>query len=424
MHVLVVGNGGREHALAWKISQSPLVSRLSMTPAGNPAMTTLGMTIDMAVEHIPAWAFAQKVDLVVVGPEAPLARGLANALELNNIPCFGPTREAAQLETSKGFTRRLCEEVGIPAPKFGEFSDRQEALGFLRTLPAPYVIKADGLAAGKGVIIAPDLATADKAVTAMLSGQFGEAGKTFIIEEFLQGTEMSFFALTDGTSAIACGTAQDHKRAFDGDKGPNTGGMGGFSPSPLETPDLTDAIMSKIIQPTVDAMRERAMPYRGVLYAGLFITDEGPKIIEYNCRFGDPECQMLMRRIDGDIVPSLLAAATSGLAEQTLSLSAQKVANIVYATKGYPGRVEKGSVITGLEKARGAHPGIEIFHAGTREENGALTAHGGRVLSITASGASYKDALDHAYDGIAQISWPEGFYRSDIGRSLRASATP
>lgn len=416
MHILLVGGGGREHALAWKIAQSPLLTRLTLAP-GNPGMAALGQCMDLAPGEVPAFAVQEGVDLVVVGPEAPLADGLADRLEEVGVPCFGPKADAARLETSKAFTNALCVEYHIPAPAYQSFIDATAAKAYLATLLSPYVIKADGLAAGKGVIIAATLEEAEAAVDDMLAGKFGTASKTIVVEEFLTGPEISVFALTDGESLLPFGSAQDHKRAFDGDLGPNTGGMGGFSPSPLFTPELERQVYETIIAPTLAALQAKEITYRGVLYAGLMLTKAGPKLIEYNCRFGDPECQMLLRRLQGDIVPALLGAATGNLAGMRLDWSQEAAANIVYATKGYPEGYDKGSVISGIDAAE--ESGAVVFHAGTKQVGDDLQAHGGRVLNITALGEDIGTALDYAYDAIAKIDWPEGFYRQDIGAAHR-----
>lgn len=419
MHILLVGSGAREHALGWKIAKSPLVRRLTVTPSGNPGLEAVATTsVDLATADIPDFAEKESVDLVVVGPEAPLAEGLADALEAREIPCFGPTKAAAQLETSKAFTRALCAEKGIPSPRYGQFTVAATAKDFLRTLSGPYVIKADGLAAGKGVLIAETLGEADGAVDAMLGGQFGAASETIVIEECLHGTELSVFAITDGETILPAGAAQDHKRAFDGNQGPNTGGMGGFSPSPLDTPALWDTIKADILQPTLEGLRERGTPYRGVFYAGLFITAEGPKLIEYNCRFGDPECQILMRRLRSDIVPALWGAATDRLGGIAFDWMPEAAANIVVASTGYPGTYEKGAAIERFTDAA-AMDGVEIFHAGTKLEDGVLKAKGGRVVSVTALGDDLGQALDRAYAGAETLAWPNSFYRKDIGSAFR-----
>ncbi|MEM6648991.1 MAG: phosphoribosylamine--glycine ligase [Pseudomonadota bacterium] len=417
MHILLVGGGAREHALAWKIAQSPLVTTLTMVPR-NPGMMGLGEEADLTIDEIPDYAQTYGVDLVVVGPEAPLADGLADRLYEAGIPCFGPNQAAAQLETSKAFTNALCVENNIPAPAYVKFTDANAAKAYLQNLPAPYVIKADGIAAGKGVVIAPTLPEAEETVETMLAGQFGAASQTIVIEEFLTGPEISVFALTDGKTLLPFGSAQDHKRAFDGDQGPNTGGMGGFSPSPLFTPELEEEVYETIIQPTLNALQAKGITYRGVMYAGLMLTDQGPKLIEYNCRFGDPECQMLLRRLKSDLVPALLGAARGGIEDLTLEWDTSAAANIVYATKGYPGPYNKGSAVHHIERAEAER--VVVFHAGTKKVGDTLTAQGGRVLNVTALGKDIGDALDKAYQAIAEIDWPKGFYRKDIGQKYRS----
>ena len=419
MKLLLIGSGGREHALAWKIAQSPLIDQLFIAP-GSDAMASLGSCVaikDSDTEALAGFAGETGIDLVVVGPEAPLAAGLADLLRDRGIPCFGPSRAAAQLESSKGFVKDLCADYDIPTAAYRRFSAAAPAKDFLTSMTAPYVIKADGLAAGKGVIIAETLAEAEAAIEDMLGGQFGEAGAEIVIEEFLDGEEASFFALCDGETILPLIAAQDHKRAFDGDKGPNTGGMGAYSPAPVFTDGLLETTMSQILQPTVRAMKEKGMPYVGVLYAGLMITSEGPKLIEYNARFGDPECQVLMRRLTSDLVPALHAAATGTLDGVALDWADDAAALIVMATSGYPGTYQKGSEIAGLAEAASV-PGVEIFHAGTKSDGGRVQAVGGRVLNITASGSTGKEALARAYEAAGRIDWPEGFYRKDIGWRL------
>ncbi|WP_370335164.1 phosphoribosylamine--glycine ligase [Parvularcula marina] len=418
MHILLVGSGGREHSLAWKIAKSPLLKRFTIVP-GNPGTESLGDNLDMPLGELPQWAKAEGVDLVVVGPEAPLADGLADQLEEAGIPCFGPKADGARLESSKAFLKDLCTEAGIPTARYGTFTEAAPAKAFLDTLEAPYVIKADGLAAGKGVIIAQTRDVAETAIDGMLGGQFGAAGKTVLIEEFLKGTELSVFAVTDGESLLHFGAAQDHKRAFENDEGPNTGGMGGFSPSPLDTPKILARAYDEIIEPTLKALNAKGITYRGVLYAGLMITAEGPKLIEYNCRFGDPECQILMRRLRSDIVQSLWAAATGRLGGVGLDWMDDAAANIVMATKGYPDGYDKGSEIKGVDAANEME-GVVVFHAGTKSDGGKLLAYGGRVLNITATGATTGEALDRAYAAVDAIDWPEGFFRADIGKHLRS----
>lgn len=417
MHILLVGGGGREHALAWKMAKSPLVKKLTCAP-GNPGMASVGACVDISPADVPAYAAAEKVDLVVVGPEAPLEAGLADTLTAAGIPCFGPVAAGAMLETSKAFTKQLCTDYNIPTAQFGTFTDGAAAKAFLRTMDAPFVIKADGIAAGKGVVIAETLEAADQAVTEMLDGQFGDASRTVVIEEFLTGPEVSVFALTDGQTLLPCGDAQDHKRAFDGDTGPNTGGMGCFSPSPHFTPEMEKDVYATIITPTLKALQDKGITYRGVLYAGLMLTPQGPKLIEYNCRFGDPECQILMRRLRSDIVPALWASATGRLSGVGFDWMAEAAANVVYATKGYPGAYDKGSVIKGVADAD-ALKDVVVIHAGTKMKGDDLTAQGGRVLNVTALGHDLGDALDKAYAGIDKIEWPDGFYRTDIGKAHR-----
>ncbi|WP_306253351.1 phosphoribosylamine--glycine ligase [Parvularcula sp. IMCC14364] len=425
MKILLIGGGGREHALAWKIAQSPLLTGLYCAP-GNPGTVPLGTNVplkDTDVEGIVSFAMQENMDLVVVGPEAPLALGLADRLEKAGIACFGPSQEAAQIEASKGYLKDLCQEHDIPTAAYGRFDAAAPAKAFLSTMSAPYVIKADGLAAGKGVVIAEDLAEAESAIDDMLGGRFGAASAELVIEEFLEGEEASFFAITDGTHIVPMVGSQDHKRALDGDKGPNTGGMGAYSPAPVFTPEIQQEVIARIIAPTVKALSDRGSPYCGVLYAGLMIGADGPKLIEYNARFGDPECQVMMRRMQSDILPVLMAAATGKLAGQEFVWTPETVALVVMATQGYPGSYAKGSVIKDIEKAQ-ARDGVEVFHAGTSQTDGQLTASGGRVLNVTAGGATGRIAVDRAYDAVAQIDWPEGFYRRDIGwRMLQRETT-
>ncbi|GGY42800.1 phosphoribosylamine--glycine ligase [Parvularcula lutaonensis] len=409
MKILLIGSGGREHALAWKIAQSQLVSRLVCAP-GNPGMAKVGECIP--VDDPIAFSKENSIDLVVVGPEQPLAEGLADRLAEAGIPCFGPVKAGAMLESSKAFTKEICDEAGIPTARYGHFTEAALAKAFLDEFEAPFVIKADGLAAGKGVIIAEDRQQAEKAIDDLLN-----ISGSLVIEEFMKGYEVSLFAVTDGETVQRFGTASDYKRAFDGDKGPNTGGMGCVSPAPRFTKELEDRAMEEIVLPTVRALKARGVTYRGVLYAGLMVTDDGPKLVEYNCRFGDPECQLLMRRLRSDVVPSLWGAATGRLAGVGLDWKDEVGVLITYATKGYPGAYEKGSEIRGVEEAE-KDDSIVIFHAGTKEEGGRLLANGGRVLSITALGEDYAYARGKAYQAANLIDWPEGFYRKDIGEGF------
>ncbi|MDO1558802.1 phosphoribosylamine--glycine ligase [Brevundimonas sp. 2R-24] len=417
MNILLVGSGGREHALAWKIRKSPLVRRLVIAP-GNPGMERLGELRPVAVTDTDALvALAREIaaDLVVVGPEAALEPGLADQLARVGIPCFGPTRRAAQLETSKAFTKGLCDRHGIPTAAYSAHTELASAKAALQAMSPPYVIKADGLAAGKGVAISPDLRDAEAEVERMLGGRFGQAGARVVIEEFMEGEEASLFALCDGTRALLLGGAQDHKRAFDGDMGPNTGGMGAYSPAPVFTPEFVEAAETEIVQPAVRAMAEEGMPFRGVLFAGLMATDQGPKLVEFNARFGDPECQVLMLRLESDLVPYLLAAAKgdlSGLPEPRFT--SRTAVCVVMAAKGYPDSPLAGSTIRGADQDFG--PDVQVFHAGTgRKPDGTLCATGGRVLNVSALGEDVADARAKAYAAIRKIDWPGGFYRSDIG---------
>ena len=411
MHILLIGSGGREHALAWKIAQSPLVKRLTCAP-GNPGTAQVATNVAMP-DDVAAYARAESVDLVVVGPEQPLAEGLADRLAEAGVPCFGPSQAAAQLETSKAFVKDLCREATIPTAEARAFENEAAAHAYLDTLPGPYVVKADGLAAGKGVVIAQTLDEARAAVTDMLGGRFGDAGARVVIEEHMRGPEVSVFALTDGETVLPFGTARDYKRAHDGDTGPNTGGMGAVSPPPGLDAETEERIYAEVIRPALAAMRERGTPYAGVLYAGMMLTETGPRLIEFNCRFGDPECQLLMRRVRSDIVPALWGAATGRLSGIGLDWKREAAALVVMAAKGYPGDYEKGSVIGGVEDAERA--GAVVFHAGTKQDGDQLLADGGRVLNVTAMGRDVGAARDVAYEAVAKIYWPGGFFRTDIG---------
>ncbi|WP_409020219.1 phosphoribosylamine--glycine ligase [Brevundimonas vesicularis] len=418
MNILLVGSGGREHALAWKIAQSPLVKRLVAVP-GNPGMARHAEIVPdikaTDAEKLALLAREMKADLVVVGPESALAEGLADRLAAAGIPCFGPSAKAAQLETSKAFSKAFLQRHNIPTAGYGVYEDVAEAKAALANYSAPYVIKADGLAAGKGVAISPDRADAEAEIERMLGGRFGSAGSRVVIEEFMDGEEGSLFALCDGQRAVLFGGAQDHKRAFDGDTGPNTGGMGAYSPAPVFTPEFTQAANDLIVQPTIQKMAEEGAPYRGVLYAGLMATREGPKVVEFNARFGDPECQVLMMRLDGDIVPLLLACARGDVSQAPLpQFKPGVVITVVLAAKGYPDSPLEGSVIRGSDQDFG--PQVQVFHAGTRQgEDGSLVAAGGRVLNVCAYGADVAEARARAYEAIARIDWPGGFHRTDIG---------
>ncbi|MEM8770651.1 MAG: phosphoribosylamine--glycine ligase [Pseudomonadota bacterium] len=424
MKVLLIGGGGREHALGWKIAQSPLLAKIYVDSA-NPGLNHIGerMTIDTGdLEAVSTFAAENHVDLVVIGPEAPLAAGLGDRLRACGVPCFGPDKAAAMLETSKAFMKEICDAASVPTAGYGVFTDAERAKAFLREQSAPFVVKADGLAAGKGVVIAESLEDADKAVDEMFAGKFGDAGASIVIEEFMEGEEASFFAICDGETVLPLIAAQDHKRAFDGDRGPNTGGMGAYSPAPVFTEKVRQRTIDKIINPIISEMAKRGSPYIGVLYAGLMIKDEEPKLVEINARFGDPECQVLMRRLDDDILPILSAAAKGRLAGKSLNWRADAAALIVMAAKGYPGAYQKGSVIAGTDDAE-ALDRVVIYHAGACRDENRLLANGGRVLNVTATGPTVRDAVAQAYAGVKKIDWPDGFYRTDIGwRAMRENA--
>jgi phosphoribosylamine---glycine ligase len=417
MNILLLGSGGREHALAWKLAQSPLCTRLYAAP-GNPgiarhaALIALDMTDHAAVITL---CQAKQIGLVVVGPEAPLVDGLADSLRAAGFPTFGPSRAAAQLEGSKGFTKDLCARASIPTAGYERVSSEAEAMAALARFGAPVVIKADGLAAGKGVTVAMGMAEAEEAVRDIFAGRFGEAGAEAVIEEFLEGEEVSFFALTDGSTIVPFGSAQDHKRVGEGDTGPNTGGMGAYSPARVLTGMLEGEVIEKIIAPTVKTLADEGMPYSGVLFAGLMLTREGPKLIEYNCRFGDPECQVLMLRLESDLAALLLACAENRLAAvETPRFSPDTALTVVLAAQGYPGTPKKGGRIDDIPSAETG--GAKVFHAGTALGlDGVLTASGGRVLNVTARGHSVGEAQERAYAAVDAIHFPDGFCRRDIG---------
>jgi phosphoribosylamine---glycine ligase len=413
MNILLIGSGGREHALAWKLAQSPLCDTLYAAP-GNPGIAEEAECVSLNPDdHVAVINFcaAFGIGLVVVGPEAPLVGGLADSLREAGIPVFGPSAKAAQLEGSKSFTKEICGAANIPTAGFEYYDVKAEALTGLSDFTAPYVIKADGLAAGKGVIIAQTLVEAETAIEDMFGGGFGDAGASVVIEEFMGGEEVSFFALTDGKDVVAFGSAQDHKRVGEGDTGPNTGGMGAYSPARVLTPELEARVMAEIIAPTVEMMALKGMPYNGVLFAGLMLTEQGPKLIEYNCRFGDPECQVLMMRFEGDIAALLFAVARAALAGAKPPRFADDLAlTVVMAAKGYPGTPEKGAVIT-----IGDVGAATVFHAGTALVDDQLVAHGGRVLNVTARAKTVTEARKTAYAAIDAIDFPGGFCRRDIG---------
>jgi phosphoribosylamine---glycine ligase len=416
MKILVIGSGGREHALCWAIAGSALTSKLYCAPGnGGIAQVAECVAIDvMDFDRIVAFAREAAIDFVVIGPDNPLAGGLADRLALAGIKHFGPSKAAAELEWSKGFTKELCAAEGIPTARFRRFTDAAAAKDYAADHPLPVVVKADGLALGKGVIIASTRAEASAAIDSMFAGAFGASGQSIVIEEFLEGEEASYFALCDGENVLPFGGAQDHKRVGDGDVGPNTGGMGAYSPAPAFTSDIERQTLDRIILPTVRAMKARGRPFKGVLFAGLMLTQDGPKLIEYNARFGDPETQVLMLRLKSDIVTLLLAAADGGLKTMDARWHDDAALTVVMAAKGYPEAPLKGTVIRGLDRAA-AVEGVEIFHAGTAVRDGQLVANGGRVLNVTARGRSVAEAQARAYRAVDLIDWPEGFCRRDIG---------
>jgi phosphoribosylamine---glycine ligase len=416
MNILLLGSGGREHALAWKIAASPLVGRLVCAPGNAGIARECDLVALDVADHMAVIAFcrARKIDLVVVGPEAPLCAGIVDDLAAAGIKAFGPSRTAARLEGSKGFTKDLCNANGIPTAAYARFTAAAPAKEYVRAQGAPIVVKADGLAAGKGVVVAQSVAEAEAAIDMMFGGGLGSAGTEVVVEEFLQGEEASFFALCDGETAIPLASAQDHKRVFDGDEGPNTGGMGAYSPAPVMTPDISHRAMDEIVLPTVRAMQAMGAPYKGVLYAGLMVTAQGPKLIEYNVRFGDPECQVLMLRLMSDLVPALLASCDGMLKNFDLRWYPDAALTVVMAAKGYPGMTAKGSVIEGLDDAA-AVEGVEIFHAGTKGDGGRVLANGGRVLNVSARGKTVGEAQARAYRAVDRIRWADGFCRRDIG---------
>jgi phosphoribosylamine--glycine ligase len=417
MNILLLGSGGREHALAWKMAASPLVGTLYCAP-GNAGIAQEAQIVPLDIgDHAAVIAFckANAIDFVVVGPEAPLCAGIVDDLEAAGIRTFGPSKVAAQLEGSKGFTKDLCRANNIPTAAYERFTSAEPAKAYVRKQGAPIVVKADGLAAGKGVVVAETLQQALDAIDMMFAGSLGEAGAEVVIEEFMQGEEASFFALCDGTTAIPLASAQDHKRAFDNDQGPNTGGMGAYSPAPVMTDEMTTRTMDEIVVPTMRAMAAMGAPYKGVLFAGLMITKDGPKLIEYNCRFGDPETQVLMLRLMSDLVPALMASRDGVLKSFDLRWYPDSALTVVMAAKGYPGDYRKGTLIKGLDQAATVE-GVEIFHAGTKAEGDNILASGGRVLNVCGLGKSVSEAQARAYAAVDRIDWPEGFCRRDIGK--------
>ena len=420
MNILLLGSGGREHALAWKLAQSRFIAADGGTlyaAPGNPGIAQHAQLVELDLsDHGAVCDFceARGIDFVVVGPEAPLVDGLADSLRASGVAVFGPSKAAAQLEGSKGFTKDLCERAGIPTAGYVRTTTLADALAGLDRFTPPFVLKADGLAAGKGVVIAETRAEAEEALADMFDGQFGAAGAEVVIEEFMAGEEASYFAITDGAIIVPFGGAQDHKRVGEGDTGPNTGGMGAYSPAPILTPEIRAEAINRIIAPTVRTLAQEGTPYVGVLYAGLMLTSEGPKLVEYNCRFGDPECQVLMMRLESDLGEYLYAAATGSLGALPPPKFADETAlTVVMAANGYPATPEKGGAIAGLEAAEAT--GARVFHAGTSEREGKLVAAGGRVLNVTARGATVTAAQEAAYQAVDAIDFPTGFCRRDIG---------
>jgi phosphoribosylamine--glycine ligase len=417
VNILLVGSGGREHALAWALAASPLLDKLYCAP-GNAGIAQIAECVPIAATDFPAlveFARAKRIDFAVIAADAQLVAGLWDQFEAAGIRALGPSRAAAVLEGSKGFVKDLCAEIGIPTARYRRFDDTEKAKSFAASLGFPVVIKADGLAAGKGVIIAASEAESDRAIDFMFEGGFGQSGHEIVVEEFMEGEEASFFALSDGKTVIPLAGAQDHKRVGDGDAGPNTGGMGAYSPAPVLTQTLEAQAMDLFIRPTVAAFAQRGLSYMGVLYLGLMITKDGPKLVEYNCRFGDPEAQVLMPRLKSDLLTALIAARDGVLSDFDLRWKDDAALTVVMASKGYPGTYEKGHEIFGLEEAASL-PGVSIFHAGTENRDGKILAVGGRVLNVTATGKDVAEAQAQAYAAVSRIHWQGSFYRSDIGR--------
>ncbi|MDO9526334.1 MAG: phosphoribosylamine--glycine ligase [Gemmobacter sp.] len=416
MNILILGGGGREHALAWAIRQNPKCDRLFVAP-GNPGMTDIARCADLDVLDggaVVEFCALEAVDFVVIGPEAPLAAGVGDALADAGIPHFGPSAAAAQLESSKSFTKEICDACGAPTAAWARFTEADPARTYIRAKGAPIVVKADGLAAGKGVVVAMTEAEAIAAIDDMFGGSFGSAGAEVVIEEFMAGEEASFFVLCDGVNVLPIGSAQDHKRVGDGDTGPNTGGMGAYSPAPVLTDVIAQIALDRIVKPTVAEMARRGMPFKGILYAGLMIENGQPRLVEYNVRFGDPECQVLMMRLGAQVFDLLLASAEGRLDRMAVNWADDHALTVVMAAQGYPGTYQRGSVIGGLDAVPEDSRHM-VFHAGTARKGGHLVANGGRVLSVTARGASLAEARAEAYAMVDKITWPEGFCRSDIG---------
>ncbi len=416
MNILILGSGGREHSLAWAVMQNPKCDRLIVAP-GNAGIAQIADCAALDIENggaVVSFAEENAIDFVIVGPEAPLAAGVADRLREAGVLVFGPSAEAARLEASKSFTKEICDAARAPTAAYARFTEADPAKAYIREQGAPIVVKADGLAAGKGVIVAMDEEAALEAIDDMFGGAFGGAGAEVVIEEFMEGEEASLFVLCDGENILSVGTAQDHKRVGEGDTGPNTGGMGAYSPAPVLSAEIEARAMDEIVRPTMDEMKRRGTPFQGVLYAGLMIKDGKPRLVEYNVRFGDPECQVLMMRLGAQVMDLMHAAAEGRLAEARVNWADDHAITVVMAANGYPGSYEKGSVINGL----GALPEDSknmVFHAGTKAEDGQILATGGRVLNVTARGETLQDARDRAYEMVGGIDWPGGFFRRDIG---------
>ncbi len=416
MNILILGSGGREHALAWAVKQNPKCDKLIVAPgnAGIAAIAECSSVDILNGDAVAEFAASNSIDFVIIGPEAPLAAGVADRLRDAGISVFGPSKEAAKLEASKAFTKEICDAANAPTAAYARFTDAAAANAYIQAQGAPIVVKADGLAAGKGVIVAMTDAEALSAIDDMFDGSFGEAGAEVVIEEFMDGEEASFFCLVDGTTILPIGTAQDHKRVGDGDTGPNTGGMGAYSPAPVMTADVTQKTIDEIVRPTMQVMADRGTPFQGVLFVGLMIKDGQPRLVEYNVRFGDPECQCLMMRLGAQVLDLMQACAEGRLSDMSANWADDHALTIVLAANGYPGPYEKGSVIKGLE-ALPEDSQNAVFHAGTTKTDGQITAKGGRVLAVTARGATLKDAHSRAYAMVDTIDWREGFCRRDIG---------
>jgi len=416
MNILILGSGGREHALAWAVKQNPKCDRLIVAP-GNPGTAAIAENADINIldgDAVAVFAAENAVDLVIIGPEAPLAAGVADRLRDAGLSVFGPSQAAAQLESSKSFTKSICDAAGAPTARWARFTDAAAAQTYVRSQGAPIVIKADGLAAGKGVVVAMSLAEAQAAITDMFGGTFGAAGAEVVIEEFMEGEEASFFLLVDGTAVLPIGTAQDHKRAYDGDLGPNTGGMGAYSPAPVLTDAIAQQALDQIIIPTMAEMARRGMPYQGVLYAGLMIHEGQARLVEYNARFGDPECQALMLRLGAQALDLIQACAEGRLPDAQVNWADDHAVCVVLAANGYPGTYETGSYINGLADIPEDSSAM-VFHGGTTAQDGRIQASGGRVLSVTARGDNLQQARDRAYALVDRVDWPQSFHRRDIG---------